>query len=57
MESNIKASTGAMYVTGQNATIIGSQTIGLSAEFVRDLLAAKDRQIEELLKVIARLTR
>lgn len=57
MESNVKASTGAMYVTGQNATIIGNQTIGLSAEFVRDLLAAKDRQIEELLKVIARLTR
>ena len=55
MNKEIKTSTGAIYVTGANATIIGSQTIGLSAEFVRDLLAAKDRQIEELLKIIARL--
>ena len=55
MNKEIKTSTGSIYVTGANATIIGSQTIGLSTEFVRDLLAAKDRQIEELLKIIARL--
>lgn len=55
MNKEINTPTGAIYVTGANATIIGSQTIGLSADFVRDLLAAKDRQIEELLKIIARL--
>lgn len=47
---------GADKVTGPNATIIGEQ-IGLSPLFVRDLLAAKDRQIEELLQIIERLTR
>ena len=55
MSKELKTAAGAIYVTGTNATIIGSQTIGLSADFVRDLLAAKDRQIEELLQIIARL--
>lgn len=54
----ITASTniaGANNVTGKNAVVIGNLTIGLNADFVRELLAAKDRQINELLNIIARL--
>ncbi len=51
-EKNI---TGANIVSGDHATIIASQTIGLSVEFVRDLLAAKDKQIEALLNIIQNL--
>ncbi len=55
----ITASTnivGANNVTGANSIVIGNLTTGLSAEFVRELLAAKDRQINELLNIIERLT-
>ena len=51
-EKNI---TGANIVSGDHAAIIASQTIGLSVEFVRDLLAAKDKQIEALLNIIQNL--
>lgn len=44
--------TGADVVKGSHATIIANQTIGLTPEFVRELLAAKDRQIETLLQII-----
>ncbi len=47
--------TGATEVTGERATVIGQQTIGLSSEFVRELLAAKDRQIETLLALVGQL--
>ena len=50
-----KTITGANVVQGDNATIIAVQNIGLSVEFVRDMLAAKDRQISELLAIVARL--
>ena len=47
--------TGATEVTGERATVIGQQTVGLSSEFVRELLAAKDRQIETLLALVGQL--
>ncbi len=42
---------GANNVTGENATIIGLQ-MGLSENFVRDLLAEKDKQIQKLLALL-----
>lgn len=47
--------TGATEVTGERATVIGQQTVGLSSEFVRELLAAKDRQIETLLALVGQI--
>lgn len=51
-EKNI---TGANIVNGDHTTIIANQTIGLDAEFVRELLAVKDKQIETLLNIIQNL--
>lgn len=48
------ATTGAYNVTGENATVIGQQNVGLNAEFVQDLLAAKDKQINRLLDILAK---
>lgn len=48
------ATAGAYNVTGENATVIGQQNVGLSAEFVQDLLAAKDKQINRLLDILAK---
>lgn len=48
------ATAGAYNVTGENATIIGQQNVGLNAEFVQDLLAAKDKQINRLLDILAK---
>lgn len=45
--------TGAEKVTGKNATIIGQQSATLSENFVRGLLAEKDKQIETLLALLA----
>ena len=46
--------TGAEKVTGKNATIIGQQSATLSEDFVRCLLAEKDKQIETLLALLAK---
>ncbi len=53
--------TGASKVTGQRATVIGQQvgvteefSRGLSEDFVNKLLAEKDKQIETLLKLLAK---
>lgn len=46
---------GANVVSGPNATIIAKQVLGLSPDFVRELLAAKDKQIAELLDIIQTL--
>lgn len=43
--------TGANKVTGRNATIIGQQG-ALSEDFVRGLLAEKDKQIQTLLSLL-----
>lgn len=48
------ATAGAYNVTGENATVIGQQNVGLNAEFVQDLLAAKDKQINRLLNILAK---
>ena len=48
------ATVGAYNVTGENATVIGQQNVGLNAEFVQDLLAAKDNQINRLLDILAK---
>lgn len=48
------AAAGAYNVTGENATVIGQQNVGLNAEFVQDLLAAKDNQINRLLDILAK---
>lgn len=48
------ATAGAYNVTGENATVIGQQNVGLNAEFVQDLLAAKDKQINRLLDIMAK---
>lgn len=48
------ATAGAYNVTGENATVIGQQNVGLNAEFVQDLLAAKDYQINRLLDILAK---
>ena len=45
--------TGAEKVTGKNATIIGQQSATLSEDFVRGLLAEKDKQIETLMALLA----
>lgn len=44
--------TGANKVTGRNATVIGQQGCALSEDFVRDLLAEKDKQIQTLLTLL-----
>lgn len=46
--------TGANSVTGRNATVIGQQTAILSENFVRDMLAEKDKQIQALLQIMAK---
>lgn len=46
------AVTGANNVTGQNATVIGQQT--LSEDFVNRLLQEKDKQIQALLNIIGK---
>ena len=46
--------TGANSVTGRNATVIGQQTAILSENFVRDLLAEKDKQIQTLLQIMTK---
>lgn len=43
--------TGANNVTGENATVIGQQTV-LSESFVRDMLAEKDKQIQNLIALL-----
>lgn len=43
--------TGANSVTGENATVIGPQTV-LSESFVRDMLAEKDKQIQNLIALL-----
>ncbi len=48
------ATAGAYNVTGENATVIGQQNVGLNAEFVQDLLATKDKQINMLLDILAK---
>ncbi len=48
------ATAGAYNVTGENATVIGQQNVGLNVEFVQDLLAAKDKQINRLLDILAK---
>lgn len=48
------ATAGAYNVTGENATVICQQNVGLNAEFVQDLLAAKDKQINRLLDILAK---
>ena len=45
--------TGANKVTGDNATVIGQQAVTLSEDFVRGLLAEKDKQIHTLLSLLA----
>lgn len=42
---------GANSVTGENATVIGQQTV-LSESFVRDMLAEKDKQIQNLIALL-----
>lgn len=44
--------TGANKVTGKSATVIGQQTVTLSEDFVRGLLAEKDKQIQTLLALV-----
>ena len=46
--------TGANSVTGRNATVIGQQTAILSENFVRDMLAEKDKQIQTLLAILGK---
>lgn len=46
--------TGAHSVTGKNATVIGQQTAVLSENFVRDMLAEKDKQIQTLLALLGK---
>ena len=45
---------GANIVTGRYDTVIGQQIIGLSENFVRELLAAKDKQIQTLLAILGK---
>lgn len=46
--------TGANSVTGRNATVIGQQTAILSENFVRDMLAEKDKHIQTLLALLGK---
>lgn len=43
---------GANKVMGDNATVIGQQAVTLSEDFVRGLLAEKDKQIHTLLSLL-----
>ena len=54
--SNVNSTNtvGANTVTGRYATVIGQQIIGLSENFVRELLAAKDKQIQTLLALLGK---
>ncbi len=45
--------TGAGNVAGENATVIGQQNV-LPENFVRDMLAEKDKQIQTLLQIMAK---
>ena len=53
MYKNTQTITGAGNVTGKNATVIGQQNV-LSENFVRDMLAEKDKQIQTLLQIMAK---
>lgn len=53
MYKNTRTITGAGNVTGENATVIGQQNV-LSENFVRDMLAEKDKQIQTLLQIMAK---
>ena len=53
MYKNTQTITGAGNVTGENATVIGQQNV-LSENFVRDMLAEKDKQIQTLLQIMAK---
>ena len=46
--------TGANSVTGRNATVIGQQqaTGTLSEDFIREIIAEKDKQIQSLLEIL-----
>lgn len=46
--------TGANSVTGRNATVIGQQQSKslLSEDFIREIIAEKDRQIQTLLEIL-----
>ncbi|MEG1159653.1 MAG: helix-turn-helix transcriptional regulator [Acidaminococcaceae bacterium] len=46
--------TGANNVSGKNATVIGQQLATLPENFVRDLLAEKDKQIQTLLTLLGK---
>lgn len=46
--------TGANSVIGSNATVIGQQTAIFSENFVRDILAEKDKQIQTLLAILGK---
>lgn len=48
------AITGANSVTGRNATVIGQQQSKslLSEDFIREIIAEKDRQIQTLLEIL-----
>lgn len=46
--------TGANNVTGKSATVIGQQVATLSEDFVRGLLAEKDKQIQSLLNLLGK---
>lgn len=52
--NSIANTAGANIVTGRYATVIGQQIIGLSENFVRELLAAKDKQIQTLLAILGK---
>lgn len=53
MYKNTQTITGAGNVTGENATVIGQQNV-LSENFVRNMLAEKDKQIQTLLQIMAK---
>lgn len=46
--------TGANNVTGRSATVIGQQVGTLTEDFVRDLIAEKDKQIRMLIEKIGK---
>lgn len=53
MEKNVSITGTNGNVTGNHATVIGQQST-LSESFVNKLLAEKDRQIDALLKLLAK---
>ncbi len=52
--NSIVNTVGANIVTGRYATVIGQQITGLSENFVRELLAARDKQIQTLLAILGK---